>query len=46
MKQILFVDDEQLIQDSLRRSLRAKRDRWDMHFASGVDEDYVRAHSL
>lgn len=38
MKQILFVDDEQLIQDSLRRSLRAKREEWTMHFASGVDE--------
>ena len=38
MKQVLFVDDEKLILDGLRRSLRSKRGEWNMHFASGVAE--------
>ncbi len=32
---ILFVDDEPHILDGLRRSLRAKRNEWDMSFAAG-----------
>lgn len=32
---ILFVDDEQRILDGLRRSLRGRRDEWDMSFATG-----------
>ena len=30
--QVLFVDDEPLILDGLKRMLRSLRDRWDMHF--------------
>lgn len=32
---VLFVDDEPRILDGLRRGLRQRRDRWDMHFAPG-----------
>jgi len=35
MTRILFVDDEPRVLDGLRRSLRAQRQRWDMHFAIG-----------
>lgn len=33
MKSILFVDDEPMILDGLRRMLRSMRNEWDMHFA-------------
>ncbi|MDP9793086.1 CheY-like chemotaxis protein/HD-like signal output (HDOD) protein [Catenuloplanes nepalensis] len=35
MPRILFVDDEPHILDGLRRSLRTKRNEWDMSFAPG-----------
>jgi putative two-component system response regulator len=38
MKHLLFVDDEIKVLDALRRMLRAKRELWDCHFATGVDE--------
>lgn len=36
MIRILFVDDEPLLLDALRASLRRERRRWDMHFALGA----------
>lgn len=33
MKQVLFVDDEPMILDGLRRMLRGMRQEWEMHFA-------------
>lgn len=35
MRQILFVDDEPMILDGLRRMLRPMRDVWDVEFANG-----------
>jgi HD-like signal output (HDOD) protein/CheY-like chemotaxis protein len=35
---ILFVDDEQLVLDGLRNSLRKQRRVWDMHFALGGEQ--------
>lgn len=35
MRQILFVDDEQMVLDGLRRMLRPMRDIWDVEFALG-----------
>lgn len=35
MRQILFVDDEQMILDGLRRMLRPMRDVWETEFANG-----------
>jgi HD-like signal output (HDOD) protein len=35
MKRILFVDDESMVLDGIRRMLRADRGRWDMTFAVG-----------
>ena len=32
MQRILFVDDEPFLLAALRRSLRSKRDEWEMHF--------------
>ncbi len=38
MKRILFVDDEPMVLDGLRRMLRGMRDEWEMEFAtSGHD---------
>ena len=34
MKQVLFVDDEPMILQGLKRLLRPVRDRWEMHFES------------
>lgn len=39
MKQVLFVDDEPMILQGLKRLLRPVRDRWEMHF----EADSVRA---
>jgi response regulator RpfG family c-di-GMP phosphodiesterase len=38
LKQLLFVDDEVKVLDGLRRMLRAKREVWECHYATGVDE--------
>lgn len=35
---ILFLDDEQMVLDALRRSLRAKQSEWSMRFAATVEE--------
>lgn len=35
-RRILFVDDEPLVLDGLRRMLRTERDRWDMSFVDGA----------
>lgn len=35
MRYILFVDDEQMVLEGLRRMLRPMRDVWEMEFASG-----------
>lgn len=35
---VLFVDDEQLILNGLRRMLRSQRKRWEISFATGADE--------
>ena len=32
---VLFVDDEQMVLDGLRRMLRGRRREWEMHFACG-----------
>jgi putative nucleotidyltransferase with HDIG domain len=37
MKRILFVDDEKLILDGIRRALHAERSRWEMRFAGGAE---------
>ncbi len=37
-KRILFVDDDQLLLDGLRRSLRGQRKEWDMTFAANGEE--------
>ena len=34
MKQVLFVDDEPMVLQGLKRLLRPVRDRWEMHFES------------
>lgn len=39
MKQVLFVDDEPMILQGLKRLLRPVRDRWEMHF----EQDSARA---
>ena len=37
-KRILFIDDEPHVLDGLRRSLRNKRDQWEMNFVnSGIE---------
>jgi len=41
LNSLLFVDDEIRVLDGLRRMLRAKREVWDCHFASSVDEALV-----
>lgn len=38
MKRILFVDDETMILDGLRRMLRGMRKEWDMHFVQSGEE--------
>jgi HD-like signal output (HDOD) protein len=38
MARVLFVDDEPRILEGLRRSLRSKRQAWEMHFASDPDD--------
>ena len=38
MKNILFVDDEPVLLDGLRRSLRSMRNEWTMTFADGGEE--------
>lgn len=38
MKSILFVDDEPLILDGLRRMLYSNRHRWEIHFAPSGEE--------
>lgn len=38
MKQVLFVDDESMILDGLKRLLRPVRDRWEMHFESSSEQ--------
>ncbi|HEX2580838.1 MAG TPA: response regulator [Dongiaceae bacterium] len=38
LNRILFVDDQPQILDGIRRMLRPKRDRWDMHFAGSGAE--------
>lgn len=45
-QRILFVDDEISIQDALRRSLRARRDVWDVHFAQSVDEALEKTQAM
>lgn len=35
MRRILFVDDEPLVLDGLRRMMHRWRDEWDLHFALG-----------
>lgn len=37
-KQVLFVDDEPLVLEGLKRMLRPLRHEWDMHFAGGGEE--------
>jgi len=37
-KRLLFVDDEPLVLNGLRRSLHCMRDAWDMHFVEGAAE--------
>lgn len=37
-KRILFVDDDHLVTDGLRRALRKHRDRWDLSFALSGQE--------
>lgn len=44
MKRILFVDDESMVLDGLRRMLRGMRNEWEMEFvASGHDAMEVLA---
>ena len=38
MREILFVDDEQLLLDGLRRMLRSKRAEWNMTFINGGED--------
>ena len=38
MKHILFVDDEQMVLDGLKRSLRGMKHEWTMTFACGGEE--------
>ncbi len=38
MKQILFVDDEPILLDGLKRSLRSMRNEWSMTFAGSGEE--------
>ncbi|RMF74339.1 MAG: HDOD domain-containing protein [Acidobacteria bacterium] len=35
---VLFVDDEQMVLDGLRRMLRSRRREWEMHFACGPEQ--------
>jgi HD-like signal output (HDOD) protein len=42
MKRILFVDDEPNVLDGLRRMLRARRNEWEMVFASSGNEALER----
>jgi putative nucleotidyltransferase with HDIG domain len=42
MKQVLFVDDESMILDGLKRLLRPVRDRWEMHFESSSEQALQR----
>jgi YesN/AraC family two-component response regulator len=35
MKRILFVDDESMVLDGIRRMLYTQRNRWEMQFALG-----------
>jgi HD-like signal output (HDOD) protein len=37
IKHILFVDDDPMVLDGLRRALRVAREEWDMHFVSAGD---------
>ncbi len=45
-KQILFVDDEPNFLAGLRRMLRSYRDRWELHFAEGVDAALARCREI
>lgn len=45
-KQILFVDDEPNFLAGLRRMLRGYRDRWELHFAEGVDAALARCREI
>jgi len=38
MKNILFVDDEPVLLDGLRRSLRSMRNEWSITFAGSGEE--------
>lgn len=38
MKNILFVDDESLVLDGIRRMMRRESSRWEAHFANSGEE--------
>jgi HD-like signal output (HDOD) protein len=38
MKRILFVDDESVVLDGIRRMLHAERGHWDVQFVGGAEE--------
>jgi putative two-component system response regulator len=46
LKQLLFVDDETKVLDGLRRMLRTKREAWECHFTTGVDQAIVIANEV
>lgn len=46
MKQLLFVDDETKVLDGLRRMLRSKREEWQCHFVTSVDEGMAVSESV
>jgi HD-like signal output (HDOD) protein/CheY-like chemotaxis protein len=48
MREILFVDDEQLLLDGLRRMLRSKRTEWNMSFINGGESalEFLRETSV
>lgn len=37
-KRLIFVDDEKMVLDGLRRALHGMRDEWDMHFVDSAAE--------
>ena len=36
LKKLLFVDDEAMILDGLRRAMREMRGQWEMHFVDSA----------
>ena len=42
MKRVLFVDDEPVVLDTLRRLLRRRRGHWDMVFEAGPEQALAR----